>query len=90
LALTNIYSAMKFGVQRFDSSIGGMGGCPYAPGASGNLSTEDLANLLFHSKKIKGINLSKLCEAGALAQELLAKKLPSKFLQAFLASGKVQ
>jgi hydroxymethylglutaryl-CoA lyase len=90
LALTNIYSAMKFGIRRFDSSIGGMGGCPYAPGASGNLSTEDLANLLFHSKKFKKVDLSKLCEAGAFAQELLGKKLPSKFLQAFIASGKVQ
>ncbi len=90
LALTNIYSALKFGVRRFDSSIGGMGGCPYAPGASGNLSTEDLANLLLHSNKMKGIHLSKLCEAGALAQKYLDKKLPSKFLQAFLASGKAQ
>ena len=89
LALTNIFSALKFGLTRFDSSLGGMGGCPYAPGASGNLSTEDLANMLMKSKKLKGVNMLKLCEAGRLAQNLLEKKLPSKFLQAYLASEKL-
>lgn len=89
MALVNIFSALKFGVKRFDSSLGGMGGCPYAPGATGNLSTEDLANMLIKSKKLKGVDLQKLCEAGRTAQELLGKKLPSKFLQAFLASGKL-
>lgn len=89
LALTNIFSALRFGITRFDSSLGGMGGCPYAPGASGNLSTEDLANMLLKSKKLQGINMPKLLEAGALAQALLNKQLPSKFLQAYLASQKL-
>ena len=49
LALVNVWSALNCGVKKFDSCIGGLGGCPFAPGASGNLATEDIVNMLHQS-----------------------------------------
>jgi len=83
-ALANCLAAMEMGITTFDTSIGGMGGCPYAPGAAGNLATEDLASMLEDMGIATGINLAKLIEAGALAQELVGRKLPGRRLQAAL------
>jgi hydroxymethylglutaryl-CoA lyase len=83
-ALANCLVAMERGISVFDTSIGGMGGCPYAPGAAGNLATEDLASMLADMGIETGIDLEKLIEAGALAQELLGHKLPGRRLQAAL------
>jgi hydroxymethylglutaryl-CoA lyase len=83
-ALANCLVAMERGISIFDTSIGGMGGCPYAPGAAGNLATEDLASMLADMGIETGIDLEKLIEAGALAQELLGHKLPGRRLQAAL------
>jgi hydroxymethylglutaryl-CoA lyase len=83
-ALANCLVAMERGISTFDTSIGGMGGCPYAPGAAGNLATEDLASMLADMGIETGIDLEKLIEAGALAQELLGHKLPGRRLQAAL------
>ncbi|HEY9868916.1 MAG TPA: hydroxymethylglutaryl-CoA lyase [Candidatus Obscuribacterales bacterium] len=84
-ALANVLAGLQCGVRTFDSSVGGMGGCPYAPGAAGNLATEDLVYLL-HGLGIKtGIDLEKLVDAGALAQEIIQRKLPGRYLQAELA-----
>jgi hydroxymethylglutaryl-CoA lyase len=83
-ALANCLAAMELGVTIFDTSIGGMGGCPYAPGAAGNLATEDLASMLADMGIATGVDLDKLIEAGALAQELVDRKLPGRRLQAAL------
>lgn len=85
-ALANVVAGIESGVTIFDSSLGGLGGCPYAPGASGNLATEDLVYML-HGMGIKtGIDLAALVEAGALAQKLLGKELPGRYLRAELAA----
>ena len=63
MALANISAALQAGVTRFDASAGGLGGCPFAPGATGNVATEDVVNML-HSMDVQtGINLDLLCQA---------------------------
>ena len=84
LALANALVGLSAGVTTFDASIGGLGGCPYAPGAAGNLATEDLVNMLHRMGVETGIDLGKLVEAGEVAQELIGRKLSGKFLQAAL------
>ena len=83
-ALANALVGVATGITTLDVSIGGLGGCPYAPGAAGNLATEDLAFMLQGMGIATGIDLEKLTAAGSLAQELIGRKLPSKFLQAAL------
>lgn len=85
-ALSNVVAGLESGVTTFDASIGGMGGCPYAPGAAGNLATEDLVYLLDRSGVKTGIDLEKLVDCGALAQEILGKELPGRYLKACLSS----
>jgi len=83
-ALANALVGLTFGITTFDASVGGLGGCPYAPGAAGNLATEDLVFMLHGMGIHTGINLEKLVEAGELAQELIGRKLSGKYLQAAL------
>jgi hydroxymethylglutaryl-CoA lyase len=83
-ALANCLVGMEMGIRIFDTSIGGMGGCPYAPGAAGNLATEDLASMLADMGIETGVDLDKLIEAGWLAQQLVGRKLPGRRLQAAL------
>lgn len=64
-ALTNIYAALEFGVRVFDASVSGLGGCPYAPGALGNVATEDLLYMLNGSGFQTGVDMEKLRAAGA-------------------------
>jgi hydroxymethylglutaryl-CoA lyase len=79
-ALANIFAALSLGVSAFDSSVGGLGGCPYAPGASGNVATEDLVYML-HAMGIEtGIDLDKLCDVSLKMEKLLKRELPSKIL----------
>ncbi|MFT3708428.1 MAG: hydroxymethylglutaryl-CoA lyase [Archangium sp.] len=89
-ALANALVGLSMGVTTFDSSIGGLGGCPYAPGAAGNLATEDLVYMLHGMGIETGIDLDKLVEAGALAQELIGRKLSGKYLQAALGEREKQ
>lgn len=70
LGLANVYAAVEAGIRKFDSSIAGLGGCPFAPGASGNVATEDVVMLLGQMGFETGIDLPKLLQASALAQEL--------------------
>jgi hydroxymethylglutaryl-CoA lyase len=84
LALANALVGLSAGVTTFDASIGGLGGCPYAPGAAGNLASEDVVNMLHKMGIETGIDLAKLVEAGEVAQELIGRKLSGKFLQAAL------
>lgn len=83
-ALANALVGLTYGVATLDASIGGLGGCPYAPGAAGNLATEDLVNLLQGMGVETGIDLPRLVEAGEVAQELIGRKLSGKYLQAAL------
>jgi hydroxymethylglutaryl-CoA lyase len=85
-ALANVLAGLDGGVTTFDSSVGGLGGCPYAPGAAGNLATEDLVYMLNGMGYETGVDLGKLVDAGALAQELVGRRLPGKTLQAELAT----
>ena len=70
LALSLAWTACELGVRRFDSAIGGLGGCPFAPGATGNVATEDLVYLLERAGLDTGISLEGLRESAALAAEL--------------------
>jgi hydroxymethylglutaryl-CoA lyase len=83
-ALANALVGLAHGITTLDASIGGLGGCPYAPGAAGNLATEDLVYMLQGMGIQTGIELDKLVGAGALAQELIGRKLSGKYLQAAL------
>ncbi len=83
-ALANCYVAMTLGITTIDSSVGGLGGCPYAPGAAGNLATDDLVGML-HSMGIEtGVDLDKLVDASRLAASFVGHDLPSKYLKAYL------
>ncbi|HWS45642.1 MAG TPA: hydroxymethylglutaryl-CoA lyase [Acidimicrobiia bacterium] len=81
-ALANAVAALERGVTRFDASIGGLGGCPYAPGASGNAVTEDLVHMLHDMNIDTGIDLEALLGCARLAQELVGRELPSALLHA--------
>jgi hydroxymethylglutaryl-CoA lyase len=82
LALANILAAMDAGVSNFDGSIGGLGGCPFAPGASGNVCTEDLVHGL-HAMGIEtGIDLERLLAASRRVQEIVGRTLPGQVVKA--------
>lgn len=81
-ALANVLAALQEGVNVFDGSVGGMGGCPYAPGASGNVATEDLVNMLEEMGIETGINLQRLIECAKYAREIIQRELPSHLLSA--------
>ncbi len=85
-ALANALAGLEEGITTFDASVGGLGGCPYAPGASGNLATEDLVYLLHGMGYDTGIDFDRLVEAGALAQRLTGRILPGRALRAALAT----
>jgi hydroxymethylglutaryl-CoA lyase len=85
-ALANVLAGLEAGITTFDSSIGGLGGCPYAPGASGNLATEDLVYMLHGMGHETGVDWEKLVAAGELAQEVVGRPLPGKALQAELGA----
>ena len=67
---------------RYDASVGGLGGCPYAPGASGNAVTEDLVHMLGDMGIETGIDLDALLDCAHLAQEIVGRELPSALLHA--------
>jgi hydroxymethylglutaryl-CoA lyase len=84
-ALTNIYACLEMGVHIFDTSVAGLGGCPYAKGATGNVATEDVVYLL-HGLGIRtGIDLDKLVDAGAYISEVLGRPSASRVGRALLA-----
>ena len=80
--LANILTALELGVTEFDASIGGLGGCPYAPGASGNVATEEVVHMLHDMGMDTGIDLDALIEAAALAERIVGRTLPSGVLRA--------
>ena len=70
MGLANVFAALESGVRKFDASIAGLGGCPFAPGASGNVATEDVVMMLHQMGFDTGIDLAALMRASALAREL--------------------
>jgi hydroxymethylglutaryl-CoA lyase len=80
--LANILTALELGVTEFDASVGGLGGCPYAPGASGNVATEEVVHMLHDMGVDTGIDLDALLESAALAERVVGRPLPSGVLRA--------
>jgi hydroxymethylglutaryl-CoA lyase len=81
-ALANVLAGLDYGVTTFDSSAGGLGGCPFAPGAAGNLATEDLVYMLDGLGIETGVDLSKVAAASRFMESRLNHRLPSRYLQA--------
>jgi hydroxymethylglutaryl-CoA lyase len=79
MALANVVASMEAGIDRFDTSAGGLGGCPFAPGASGNVSTEDVAYMLERMNIDTGVNLSKLVEAIRIVEPYLSGKIDTGY-----------
>lgn len=77
MALANIVKALDYGISTFDSSLGGLGGCPYAPGASGNVATDDLVHMLEKMNIHTGVNEKALVDSALFVQKKLNKPLPS-------------
>ncbi len=84
-ALTNIYACLELGVHTFDASVAGLGGCPYAKGATGNVATEDVVYLLHGLGIQTGIDLDKLVDAGAYISQVLGRKPASRVANAILS-----
>ena len=85
-ALANVLVGLQAGLTTFDAAVGGLGGCPYTPGASGNLATEDLVYMLHGMGCETGVDWPLLIAAGELASKLVGRRLPGKALQAELAA----
>jgi isopropylmalate/homocitrate/citramalate synthase len=82
MAVANVLAALDAGIRTFDASAGGLGGCPYAPGASGNLSTEDLLYLLNGLGEHTGVDIDCVVSASSPLEPLVGHPLPSRYLQA--------
>ncbi|NUT32403.1 MAG: hydroxymethylglutaryl-CoA lyase [Hamadaea sp.] len=80
--LANILTALDLGVTEFDASVGGLGGCPYAPGATGNVATEEVVHMLHDMGHETGIDLDRLVEVAEFAQRIAGRELPSGVLRA--------
>jgi hydroxymethylglutaryl-CoA lyase len=81
-ALANALVGVELGIRDFDASVAGLGGCPYAPGAAGNLATEDLVYMLHGMGIETGVDLDLLIEAGRVAETVVGRRLPGKVHQA--------
>jgi len=87
-ALANVFAALQAGVATFDASAGGLGGCPFAPGAAGNLSTEDLLYMLHGLDIETGVDLDAVVRASRLLAPAIGHALPSRYLQAATAASR--
>jgi hydroxymethylglutaryl-CoA lyase len=83
-ALANVVVGLEKGIRTFDAAIGGLGGCPFAPGATGNLATEDLVYMLDGMGIATGVNLAKLWHAGKIAEAMVHRPLPGRVHRAGL------
>jgi isopropylmalate/homocitrate/citramalate synthase len=86
-ALANTLAALEMGITTYDASSGGLGGCPYAPGASGNLATEDLVYMLDRMGIETGVDLGRLVQASSMLARFLDHPLPGRYLQS--CSGRI-
>ena len=80
--LANVLAALELGVTDFDASVGGLGGCPYAPGATGNIATEELVHMVEDMGVGTGIDLAAMIAAAAAAEQIIGRQLPSQVLRA--------
>jgi hydroxymethylglutaryl-CoA lyase len=80
--LANVLAALEMGVDDFDASVGGLGGCPYAPGATGNIATEELVHMVEDMGVATGVDLAAMIEAAAEAERIVGRELPSQVLRA--------
>ena len=80
--LANVLAALELGVDDFDASVGGLGGCPYAPGASGNIATEELVHMVEDMGVGTGVDLAAMIETAAAAERIVGHELPSQVLRA--------
>lgn len=78
-ALVNAFAALNAGVRHFDGSVGGVGGCPFAPGAAGNLATEDLINLLHDLGETTSVDVALAARASRFMETVLGRALPGRF-----------
>jgi hydroxymethylglutaryl-CoA lyase len=85
-ALANVLAALPYGIAAFDASAGGLGGCPYAPGAAGNLATDDLIYMLDGLGVETGVSLAAVSAASAFIGEKIDRRLPSRYAQAVAAT----
>ena len=88
MALANVEQALSMGIKVFDVSSGGVGGCPFAPGATGNLATEDLVYLLHRRGIQTGVDLDKLVDASAILEEAVGRPLPGRAYRALRSKRK--
>jgi hydroxymethylglutaryl-CoA lyase len=88
-AVANVIAGLQMGLRTFDGSIGGVGGCPYAPGAAGNAASEDLIQVLEDMGWNTGIDLERACEAGAFLADALGRELPGRMHKVHLAAGRL-
>lgn len=88
-ALTNVYAALELGIHVFDTSVAGLGGCPYAKGATGNVATEDVVYLLHGLGIATGIDLNALIDTGAWISESIGKPYASRAGKALLGKRAV-
>jgi hydroxymethylglutaryl-CoA lyase len=84
-ALANVLTALRLGITTFDASAGGLGGCPYAPGATGNLATEDLVYMLNGLGVTTGVALEALVDASRFIESRIGHRLPSRYYRAVTA-----
>jgi hydroxymethylglutaryl-CoA lyase len=89
-ALANVLASLPYGISTFDASAGGLGGCPYAPGAAGNLATDDLIYMLDGLGIETGVSLAAVSEASAFIASKIDHRLPSRFAQAAAAARGVR
>jgi hydroxymethylglutaryl-CoA lyase len=80
--LANVLAALQLGVSDFDASVGGLGGCPYAPGATGNIATEELVHMVEDMGVDTGVDLERVIAAAATAERIVGRTLPSQVLRA--------
>jgi hydroxymethylglutaryl-CoA lyase len=79
--LANVLAALEVGIDRIDASVGGIGGCPFAPGAPGNICTEDLVHMLHEMGVETGLDLPRLVECGRLVEHLLGHEVPGQVIK---------
>jgi hydroxymethylglutaryl-CoA lyase len=82
MGLANVLAAIDAGADRFDASLGGIGGCPYAPGATGNVCTEEVVHALALMGYDTGVDLAVLLDAARRLQELVGHDVPSQIVKA--------
>ena len=82
IGLVNVFAALQLGLNTFESSVGGLGGCPFAPGASGNVCTEDMVHLLHELGIETGVDLGRLIDVSKRVEQVIGRPLPGQIMKA--------